>query len=529
VTKRKQTGEGLERLNLILRTIRSVDQVILEERDSDRLIKGVCNSLVKTHGYYNAWIALLDKSGKFTIFAEAGLGGYFLPLAEQLEREGANECGQRALTQPRAVVTYDPASSCNDCPLAEKYSGRGGITARLQYRGKIYGLLCASVPASLITEAEEISLFEDVAADIAFALHETDLEEEHKRVEEALKESENRYRTLFDSANDGMLVRDLEGNIIMANSAMAELTGYMVDELTKMNISQFLSASSFKTIMERQRIWLEDESEARTQRHELRMIRKDGAKRTVEVVISLLTSEERTPIVQTIARDVTEQKRAHENLRAYASRAIRVQEEERKRVSRELHDETAQTLASLGMDIDSLAKTKGLGSTEISERLEELRDRTNDILRGVRSLSQALRPSILEDMGLLSALQGLSNDLADQRGISVRFEVQGTPRRFSTDVELALFRIVQEALSNVSKHAQATKCNLKVEFSPKKVKLKVNDDGQGFELPPVMDEFAYSGKLGLTGMWERAKLIDGTLTVWSKPGEGTTLVLEVPH
>jgi len=529
MTKRRQTGERLERLNLILRTIRSVDQVILEEKDRDPLIKGVCNSLVRTRGYYNAWIALLDDSGRFTTFVETGLGDNFLPLAEQLEREGPTMCGQRALNQPNAVVISDPASFCNDCPLAEGYRGRGGITARLKYRGKLYGLLCASVPASLVTEAEERSLFEDVAADVAFALYETELEEAHKRIEEALRESENRYRILFDSANDGMLVHDLEGNIIMANGAMAELTGYTVGELAKMSISQFLSASSFETTMERQRRQVEGKSEATTQRYELQMLRKDGAERTIEVVTSLLTGEERTPIVQTIARDVTEQKRAHENLRAYASLAILAQEEERKRVARELHDETAQALASLGMDIDSLAKTKGLSSREVSKRLEEMRDRASDILREVRSLSQALRPSMLEDLGLLSSLQGLANDLADQRGISVRFEVQGTPRRLSPDVELALFRIVQEALSNVGKHAKATEARLEVEFSPDKFKLTISDNGQGFELPLVIDDFAYLGKLGLTGMRERAKLIDGNLTIQSEQRKGTTLLLEVSH
>ena len=529
MAERKQTPKKLKRLNLILRTIRTVDQVILEEKDRDRLIKGICDSLVKTRGYYNAWVALMDKFGQFTTFAEAGLGEDFLPLAEQLKKEGATKCGRKALAQSNAVVTNDPVSSCDDCPLSERYRGRGGITARLQYRGKLYGILCASVPASLVTEAEECSLFKDVAGDIAFALYETEMEEERERVEEALRVSENRYRNLFDSANDGMLVHDLKGNIIMANSAMAQLTGYTIDELMKMNISQFLLQASFETSIERQKRQLEDKSEARTQRYELQMIRKDGIEKTIEVVASLLSSGERPPIIQTIARDITEQNRARENLRAYASRAILAQEEERKRVARELHDETAQALASLGMDLDSLAKASVRGSSEVSESLKKLRDRANDILLGVRSLSQALRPPMLEEFGLLATLQELANDLADKSGINVQFDVRGTTRRLLPDVELALFRIVQEALTNIGRHAQATQGGLEVEFSTEKVKVRISDNGQGFELPPVIDDFAYSGKLGLTGMRERAKLIDGTLTIRSDLEKGTILVLEVPH
>ncbi|MFC1966023.1 PAS domain S-box protein [Chloroflexota bacterium] len=527
MTVPKQIERRLQRLNLILRTIRSVDQVILEEEDRDRLIKGICNSLVKTRGYFNAWIALLDGSRRFTTFAQAGLGEKFPALAKQLESGKLTSCVESSLTQSKVVVINNPASSCTDCPLAKEYIGRGGITARLQYRGKLYGLLCASVPASLITEAEERSMFKDVAGDIASALQKIELEEDHKRAEEALRESENRYRALFDGANDGMLVCDLEGSIIMANRTMVELTGYTTGALVKMNVSKILLATSIETIVERHKGQPEDEPGAPTQRYILQLVRKDGVERTIDVVTSLLPDRERSPIMQIIARDITEQKRAQENLRAYASRAILAQEEERKRVARELHDETAQALASLGMDINSLARAKNRNPGEISKRLEELRDRTNDILQGVRSLSQALRPPMLEELGLLAALQELSDDLVSQQGISSEFELKGTPRRLRPDLELALFRIAQEALSNVGKHAQANKCLLSVEFSPDKTKLTISDNGCGFEVPAVVDDFAYSGKLGLTGMRERAKLIGETLVISSQPGKGTTVVLEV--
>jgi len=491
------------------------------------MIKGVCDSLFKTRGYFNAWIALLGESGKFAAFAETGLGERFSLLVEQLKNGKLTSCGERALKTSSAVVINDPASSCTDCPLAKEYTGRGGITARLQYRGKTYGLLCASVPASLITEAEERSLFKDIADDVAFALHKIELEEYHKQAEEALMASENRYRALFDGANDGMLVRDLEGNIIITNSAMAELTGYTIDELRRMNISQFLSALSFNLCMETQKKRMENESEALTQHYELQMIRKDGAERTIDVVTSLLPDSERGQIIQAISRDVTEQKRAQETLRAYTSRAILAQEEERKRVARELHDDTAQSLASLGMDIDSLAKTKGWSKKKTSLHLVELRDRADDILREVRSLSQALRPAMLEDLGLLAALQGLTDDLISQQGIAAQFEVQGIHRRLLPDTELALFRIVQEALRNVVKHARATECTVSVHFNPNKVEIHISDNGRGFELPEGIDNSTYSTNLGLIGMQERAKLIDGILEISSKPGEGTTIFLEV--
>ncbi|MFC1925377.1 PAS domain S-box protein, partial [Chloroflexota bacterium] len=517
--------EKLQRLNLILRTIRKVDQVILEERYRERLIERVCKSLVKTRGYYNAWVALMDGSGRFYTFAQAGMGKKFLPMQKQLELEGATECGRKALNRKRAVVINDPASSCIDCPLANKYTGRGGITVRLKHRGEIYGLLCASIPVSLTTEEEERSLFEDIAKDLAFALHKIEVEEEHERAEEALRASENRYRSLFDSANDGMLVRDLEGNISMANNAMAQLTGYTIYELTKMNVAQFLSAESLGKTMESQRMRLEGKSEAKTERNELQMMRKNGEEMTIESVTSLLFGGEQLPVIQAIVRDVSQQKQARKDLRDYARQAILAQEEERKRVARELHDETAQALASLGMDIDYLAKKRGQSRAELSNRLEELRDRTSDILRGIRSLSQAMRPPMLEEVGLLTALQGIANDLSSSQSIKTQFEVKGTSRRLSPDIELTLFRIAQEASTNIGKHSNATKCIFQLLFGPKKVQLRISDNGRGFEGGMTADDSTFSGKLGLIGMRERAKLVGGFLTILSKPGKGTTVAL----
>ena len=142
-------------------------------------------------------------------------------------------------------------------------------------------------------------------------------------------------------------------------------------------------------------------------------------------------------------------------------------------------------------------------------------------------MSQALRPPMLEEFGLVSALQGLVIELNTQYEIDARLEVQGTARRLSPDVEITLFRIAQEALNNVGKHSRTTECQFEIEYSPNNVRLIISDNGQGFDLPGNIEEFASSKKLGLVGMQERAKLIDGTLTIQSERGKGTTLVLEV--
>jgi len=348
---------------------------------------------------------------------------------------------------------------------------------------------------------------------------------ERKRMEEALKHSESRYRDLFESASDAIFIRDLKGNIIEANQAASVLSGYTAGELARMNISELLTLESLETVMESQQRQLAGQTIS--QRYEVELTRKDGTRATMEAMERLITRNQQPVAIHSVARDITEQKRVREYMRTYAERVTKTQEEERKRVARELHDDTAQALVSLGMDIGSLTVATGQLPREVRKRLKELRSRTSDILQGVRSLSQALRPPMLEELGLLAALQELTNDLVDQYGIDAQFQLQGTIRRFPPDAELALFRIAQEALNNVVKHTRATKAAVRVNFSPTKVKLTITDNGQGFEFHEVMNNLAYSGKLGLMGMQERARLLGSTLDVQSQLGKGTTVALEV--
>ncbi len=198
ITQRKHLEEKMVHLNLVLRAIRNVNQLITKEKDRNRLLQGACNNLIETRGYHNAWIALLDDSGRLVSTAEAGLGEAFKFMIERLKHGELTECGQKALVQSEVVVIDDPLSTCTDCPLVEQYDGRRAMTIRLEHERKVYGLLSVAVPAQLAADKEERDLFKEVAEDIAFGLYSIELEEERKRAEEALRESENRLRIKLD-------------------------------------------------------------------------------------------------------------------------------------------------------------------------------------------------------------------------------------------------------------------------------------------------------------------------------------------
>jgi PAS domain S-box-containing protein len=187
VTERKQAEERIEHLNLVLRAIRNVNQLITQEKDRGKLIQGACENLIENRGYYGAWIALLDESGELEAAAQAGLGDEFWAMRDILEKGERVHCAQRCLRQDGVLVVEHPPQTCGDCPLISEYQTRSGMSARLDHEGRVYGLISVSIPARLAPDREEQSLFGEVAGDIAFALHTLEGEEERQRAQDEVR------------------------------------------------------------------------------------------------------------------------------------------------------------------------------------------------------------------------------------------------------------------------------------------------------------------------------------------------------
>jgi signal transduction histidine kinase len=257
------------------------------------------------------------------------------------------------------------------------------------------------------------------------------------------------------------------------------------------------------------------------------MTRRDGTEAILKVTTSLVVGDGKVTGFHHIARDVTEEMRLRENLDLYLGQVTKAQEEERKRIARELHDETIQALVVLSRQLEDAASSRGLPEDK-RLLLESLRQQTTSIMDGVRRMTQDLRPSTLDRLGLLPGLEWLANDMSRYSGIVTKVNVTGQGRRLPPDVELMLFRIAQEALRNVWRHSQATEAAVTAEFYDKRVVVTIKDNGKGFRVPDTVGDLARDGKLGLTGMHERARLVGGSVTFHSEPGKGTTIVMEVP-
>lgn len=322
---------------------------------------------------------------------------------------------------------------------------------------------------------------------------------------ERLRASEQRFRSLFEKASDAIWLQDGSGRLVEANAACSALTGYALKELVGQATGRFLQEP------------LAEGNQERTLR------RKDGTEVVVEVVVS--------PVPDgwlCIARDVTERHLREESTRFFARHVLQAQEEERRRIARELHDGTVQSLVVISNHLEALAWDGPILPPVARERVRQMQDLVREAVAEARRFAHNLRPPALDDLGLLPSLEELAAGLRRDEGLAVEVLVLGQERRLSPESELALYRIVQEALNNVRRHARATEVVVNLRFFPDAVRVVVRDDGQGCELPEFVGDLVASGRLGLAGIYERAHLLGGRAEIRSAPGKGTTVWVELP-
>ncbi len=776
--ERKSVQGRLEHLNQMLRAIRNVNQLITRERDPGRLLKGVCSTLTETRGFHNAWIALLDDNGRLLDWAESGLGRDFLPMVELLKKGELTRHGRKALGQAGVVVTEDPVSACADCPLSHRYGGRGAMTARLQHGGNVYGLISVSVPAEFATDPEEQTLLQEAAVDIASALHGTELEEEQRRAELALRESDDRYRAVFESTGTATIIIEEDTTISLANQEFERLSGYSREEVEgKKSWTEFVvpedlermkeyhksrradpasapkdyesravdrqgaikdilltiamipgtnrSVVSLLDLTERkkteealreseefrgslldnspaavlvanedssiryvnraleertgfsaaelvgvkapypfwpeetraetekslrkamaegshnvevqlqrkngERFWAEisgtpvvrdgkylyylsnwievserkrAEQEARYQRDYFRslfngapeavlsidmerrvmdanpafeklfgyplegikgkdirtsflpqgkqgegkdinriashgeIVTTETVRRTAdgrEIPVSLLGApvivEGKQVGILFIYRDISERKRAEEELetsrqelRELAAHIESVREEERTGIARELHDEIGQAMTAIKIDLSWLRKELPKDQALLLERTKGTLRVADSAIKTVRKISSELRPGILDDLGLTAAIQWQAGEFEERTGVKCEVSVEREVMVLEQDRSTAVFRIFQEALTNVARHAGATRVGVNLSERDGRLVMEITDNGKGITPSQISGRKAF----GLMGMRERAAFLGGQLQISGGPGRGTRVTVSIP-
>lgn len=322
------------------------------------------------------------------------------------------------------------------------------------------------------------------------------------------RRAEARYYTLFEDQPAPVLISDLSGRLVEANTAAKRLLGTVAP---KGNVAELLGVD-LEVLLQGNRSFLT-------------LTAGGNGEVLLMPTAHRLEDADGTAMVQIVLSDITEQHRRQEEQRVFARRVLNVQEDERRRLARELHDDPLQRLTYLTRTLDDL--------TERTSRADEMRRRlaqsavvADDATVSLRKIIQGLRPPVLDDLGLVSALRQLTEETRSRSDAIVRLEVTGEAGRLNPDLELAAYRIAQEALNNVVRHAHAKHATVSLDFADESLRLTVSDDGRG--IASTGGAGGPAGSLGLIGMRERVDMAGGTFAIAALRPHGTRVQAVIP-
>jgi|HubBroStandDraft_6_1064221.scaffolds.fasta_scaffold04033_7 PAS domain S-box-containing protein len=374
----------------------------------------------------------------------------------------------------------------------------------------------------------EVRWSEELTDQLAIAANVIGASLERKDAQTASQESEERFRYLFAQASIGIALESMEGRILEVNPAFCQMIGYSREELLTLSCVQ-LTVPDDEEI---EKVLFDELFRGLRPSYamEKRFFRKDGSQMWGQVSVSLLNANHGSaPLVIGMVSDITAQKMAEASLhqrdrelQQLAGRLIEAQEEERARISRELHDDIGQRVALLATEVDLAARRRPTTRKQpIASLLPKLQGELDAIATDIHELSHELHSASLQSSGLKAALRDLCSKYWHKHGLEIDFQTKKLDSSLPPDVALCLFRVAQEALANILKHGNTKKALVKVIRDTQKVRLTVRDFGVGFD-PAIQ-----SGGIGLISMRERLSLCGGALSVKSAPSQGTEITAEV--
>ncbi|MDA8139853.1 MAG: PAS domain-containing sensor histidine kinase [Desulfobacteraceae bacterium] len=413
---------------------------------------------------------------------------------------------------------------------------------------KRWNLSQSALPQGSIIQNKEFTLWDfkyHIIGIMAFCLVESALiifllvqRRRKKSAEVSLRKTEEKYRNIFEGAIEGIFEISPLGQPLTINPALTKILGYASPAEFISNIRDWWSLlpagqdnrEEFVSLIEKQDVVFDFECE---------LLRRDGAKIWASISARRVCGPDgKTPRYSGFVEEITERKRweqatrenerilrQNENdLRTLTGRLIHNQEEERRRLARELHDDLVQRLAVFAIDVGELEKQLMDRPAPVQAQLREMKTNIIKISQDIHRLSRQLHPSILDDLGLNKAVEAECMNVSRREGIEIVFSHENIPAAIPKDISLAVYRIVQEGLSNISKHACAEHITVGIKGVDHDLLLTVEDDGIGFEPAQVRKKPG----LGLSSMRERARMIAGDLSIASQPDKGTVITLRVP-
>ncbi len=340
-----------------------------------------------------------------------------------------------------------------------------------------------------------------------------------------IEKSERKYKDLFTDAIEGIYQSTPDGRYIDVNPALARIYGYSSPD-AMMAVVKDIGQQLYYDPNRRADFMRQIEKHGEVRNFEYEARRKDGGTIWISANARSVRNADGDLMYEGTVQDITERKRTEEMLRHLPGRVLEAQESERKRIARELHDSVGQMLSAAKMRIHALTSGMGLLQSEVPTHLDQVRSVIQRAIEEVRRISHNLRPSELDDFGLLPALQSLCEEFQEHAKIRTILTQPTHIFDFPDDVNLTAYRVVQEALNNAEKYAQASSVTVEVTADGSSLHIRIKDDGRGFD--PSGMKPSRQGGFGLMGMVERVGLVGGNATVESTIGRGTTISVRIP-
>ncbi len=546
-TKAERTADRMARLQKItasltgIATMQQVAEMILEQGTrATRANAGILVEVPKNDGEIRTLATLGYPLA--AVLAEDVPLSTLTPLSDCISTQQAIWLGSRAGFIEQYPQLAAPGSLDHEATAA----------LPLIVGDRVIGGLAFSFKEARYFDQEEREFLLAVAQQCAQAL-------ERSRSEDALRDSEERFRAILSQATAGIVRKDTAGTLLFVNDAFCNMVGYTSSELV-LEGKTCWDLTHPDDVSENKRLWARMLREGVPFQMERRLIRQDGSVLWSTVSVAPVMDAGGNPVSAVgVEVDITARKQAEESLRQLnlelesrvevrtaelqamnralqesrqrlqilSQRLVQVQEEERRSLARELHDRVGQSLMALKLNLTIIQGEIATGYTErLGTRLEDSIQLVAEVITLVRDVMSNLRPTVLDDYGLEPALQTYVREFQARYGIPVHFERRMPPLpRLDSSLEITLLRISQEALTNIARHAQATRVMLALQLDEKQVFLAIEDNGIGI---PSLEKVRRPRSHGLKIMQERAEALEGSLHVRSTPGAGTRIEVMIP-
>ena len=535
LTEPRRAAESERSLHRTVKLLSRCNALLMRAADEQSLLDGVCQLTVEVGGYVVAWVGYAEDDAEQSVRPVAHYGpdrGYVEGIrATWSDTERGRSPIGRAIRTGRSTIAQDIQNTPDLAPWREAARARGfhsGIALPLRVEERTIGILGIYSGNARAFGAEEIALLEELAGDLSFGIEALRLRKAREAAVRELRRESDKNRALLHNASDGVHILNEYGNLIEASDSFCAMLGYTRAQVMGKHLTAWHAGD--ETPEELEQKWQAVLASSERREYQFRHRRSDGTLIDVEVTTFPLTIEGRRVIFNS-SRDVTESRRIRteleqttQHLRRLLGEFEAALEAERSHIAREIHDELGQVLTSLGFDIATLRVKHGARDPELMQLARDMTWLNDRALQAVRNVAENLRPAAL-DMGLVAAIEWLCEKTHAQARARCDFRVIGEFGDMAQSQVDAVFRIAQESLTNVMRHAGAGHASVTLARLDDGLHLTIHDDGRGFD--PALTRQRKS--FGLGGMEERVRGMGGLFRLTSAPDEGTTVIAEMPY